>query len=561
LLRLNDCDKYPVCGSFSILLCHKQKGQTVFPEHDCGMTSHDTVPLRLSKKRHVTATDLMPSGNNDLRNVSHAAAAAAAAGSAYQTRHDESSGSHCAKRGGHVSVTHKASVERARDVCNVLKNIPVSDIRTLVHDLTRAKHIEPFAVADSSSIDTASKRSLCSWLGNQLKDPLVPDAYLKEYQHMQQCFAKLDKKSPQSLRNMLHALQPSLSQEDLETMTKLTLCQAISRLVSQSEQATILLETGSALESHQQQMDQIMGPASATHRLVPTYFQDAVTKKLMVYPHQLRNGYTFEYTTLQDCHDNDKGCPRTNDEVTHYAPNRALEAAIDGWLRENLGFSLEQLRERHGVSHTFQDWQFVSKLGAGVYGEVGKYRHKVTGEFIAIKKINKCYDVDPEIAALRALKGVCPQYLVCFVQAYLNEPGQYYYLTTEYLGAFQELKSSYLGLLEDDLLQAVFTNMVRGLDSIHQHGIVHGDIHGGNIMIHSRTGQVKYIDFGASRTIASLALSRTNVSDWLRADWRSLKQVIKEVYRRHYRQPDWFVRKMAYWETHELQPSDVEHWN
>ena len=64
----------------------------------------------------------------------------------------------------------------------------------------------PLGVSSSDDINNMDKRALCSYLGHELKDPLVSAVLEKQYSEMQKMCSTLTKNSVRDLRNMLRDL-------------------------------------------------------------------------------------------------------------------------------------------------------------------------------------------------------------------------------------------------------------------------------------------------------------------------------------------------------------------
>lgn len=95
-------------------------------------------------------------------------------------------------------------------------------------------------------------------------------------------------------------------------------------------------------------------------------------------------------------------------------------------------------------------------------------------------------------------------YILCY-QAFLEDDHNYY-IVTDYDENYKTLEEllfdrtkSYSTLINNPLFkQYVIWSLCAGLRRIHASFIVHRDIKPGNILIHIKTGTVKYIDFGIS---------------------------------------------------------------
>lgn len=66
--------------------------------------------------------------------------------------------------------------------------------------------------------------------------------------------------------------------------------------------------------------------------------------------------------------------------------------------------------------------------------------------------------------------------------------------------------------LSEDLIEIIIYETLRGLDDLHQHGMIHRDVKAGNALIES-TGQVYLADFGVSAPVMTRAGSWSDEND------------------------------------------------
>lgn len=108
-------------------------------------------------------------------------------------------------------------------------------------------------------------------------------------------------------------------------------------------------------------------------------------------------------------------------------------------------------------------------------------------------------DIQDEVDVLRHLRSRCGQYILCYIGA--AEDRQNYYIVTKFYGDFEPLDDFIQRLAHRpqqrlQLTPRILTHLVDGLREIHDAQVAHGDIKPANILIHPRTLDIKYIDFG-----------------------------------------------------------------
>jgi hypothetical protein len=151
------------------------------------------------------------------------------------------------------------------------------------------------------------------------------------------------------------------------------------------------------------------------------------------------------------------------------------------------------------------EYQFISMLGQGGFGEVVSAKNMTTGDTEVIKRINKSKiskkNFMRELNALQTLKEHCELYLLCYHSH--KETKNNYYIISEVLNDYYTLDLlSVFGRL--DLkdhkkiasIKILTQNMRKGLKVLHQLGWSHRDIKPTNILFNKYTSNIKYIDFG-----------------------------------------------------------------
>ena len=168
------------------------------------------------------------------------------------------------------------------------------------------------------------------------------------------------------------------------------------------------------------------------------------------------------------------------------------------------------------VKNTFRDkikskekfeYSLETKIGSGTYGEVyiGKYNNMdVAIKKIQIKSIELVPQLHREIDILSKLDN--PDYISTIIDYFLKKNKDksvelyivYHILNNSWIDTIRNGLDHSTGEDFYNLFSYVAKNLLEGLDYIHNHDIVHGDIKPDNILINNDTGRIVYSDFGIS---------------------------------------------------------------
>lgn len=162
----------------------------------------------------------------------------------------------------------------------------------------------------------------------------------------------------------------------------------------------------------------------------------------------------------------------------------------------------------------FEDLDLVRDIGSGCSSIVKLARHKVTGEYYALKCISLYMKQmrDQLLTELRTLfKSDCAA-LVDFHGALYREG--YVAVILEYmdLGGLDGVVKR-AGVVPEPVLAAMSYQMLWGLGYLAHERRVHRDIKPMNVLVNSK-GQVKLTDFGISRELATAVLAKTFVGSF-----------------------------------------------
>ncbi|CAG9312883.1 STK38_2 [Blepharisma stoltei] len=166
--------------------------------------------------------------------------------------------------------------------------------------------------------------------------------------------------------------------------------------------------------------------------------------------------------------------------------------------QEILHKEAEQLRQKRKRT-TIYDFEPIAIIGRGAFGEVRVVRSKISGEILAMKKMNKSEMIRKnQVQHIRAERNVLAlannPWIVELKYSFQDE--RYLYLAMEYLPGGDLMTI----LIKRDILpeaEARFyiAEMIMAVDSVHKLNYIHRDLKPDNILIDSQ-GHVKLSDFG-----------------------------------------------------------------
>ncbi|KAK6073529.1 hypothetical protein SCUP515_06864 [Seiridium cupressi] len=162
-------------------------------------------------------------------------------------------------------------------------------------------------------------------------------------------------------------------------------------------------------------------------------------------------------------------------------------------------------RERALQDPGLKDYRLGESLGKGAFGAVYKAIHWGTGEAVAVKQIklsnlpkSELRMIEAEIDLLKNLHHDNIVKYIGFVKSVdcLN-------IILEYCenGSLHSICKAY-GKFPENLVGVYMTQVLQGLQYLHDQGVIHRDIKGANILT-TKDGKVKLADFGVSTSTLS----------------------------------------------------------
>jgi serine/threonine kinase 38 len=148
---------------------------------------------------------------------------------------------------------------------------------------------------------------------------------------------------------------------------------------------------------------------------------------------------------------------------------------------------------------TVYDFEPLTIIGKGAFGEVRVVRHKATGEILAMKKMNKNEMIyKNQVQHVRAEKDILSlaqnPWIVDLKYSFQDET--YLYLGMEFLNG-GDLMTLLIrkDILSEDESRFYGAEMILAIESVHALNYIHRDLKPDNILIDAR-GHIKLSDFG-----------------------------------------------------------------
>ena len=153
-----------------------------------------------------------------------------------------------------------------------------------------------------------------------------------------------------------------------------------------------------------------------------------------------------------------------------------------------------------GSSTEGTEWKRGECLGSGTFGTVFKAFSLSQGRTFAVKQLpRRNADDVPTLHEIEILRSLKHPNIVEFLGC--EQDDYHFYIFTEYVAGYSitDMMRKYgLSALREQVIRSFTVHILRGLTYLHQNGIVHRDIKGGNILISSEGDVAKLADFGSA---------------------------------------------------------------
>ncbi|CAA7013985.1 unnamed protein product [Microthlaspi erraticum] len=169
-------------------------------------------------------------------------------------------------------------------------------------------------------------------------------------------------------------------------------------------------------------------------------------------------------------------------------------------------------RHKLGVA----DFDLLTMIGKGAFGEVRVCREKTTGQVYAMKKLKKAEmlrrgQVEHVRAERNLLAEVDSNYIVKLYCSFQDD--DHLYLVMEYLpGGDMMTLLMRKDTLSDDEAKFYVAETVLAIESIHRHNYIHRDIKPDNLLL-DRYGHLRLSDFGLCKPLDCSAIGENDFSN------------------------------------------------
>ncbi|KAH7439853.1 hypothetical protein KP509_04G079200 [Ceratopteris richardii] len=159
---------------------------------------------------------------------------------------------------------------------------------------------------------------------------------------------------------------------------------------------------------------------------------------------------------------------------------------------------------------SMDDFEPLTIIGRGAFGEVRLCRMKATGEIYAMKKLKKSEMLNRgQVEHVRAERNLLAEVdSKCIVKLYYSfQDSEYLYLIMEYLpGGDMMTLLMRKETLSEDVARFYIAETILAIESIHKHNYIHRDIKPDNLLL-DKNGHMKLSDFGLCKPLDCSALS------------------------------------------------------
>ncbi|KAF9424171.1 hypothetical protein BGZ94_008066 [Podila epigama] len=268
------------------------------------------------------------------------------------------------------------------------------------------------------------------------------------------------------------------------------------------------VRTGTVQHEHRQQLQQQKGGMATSTRLHPSAApvqSQPETSLITPNPATLRkcqsthvyflDHYIDLLSYLKDRQE------RTRDVKSKLARQQLSAEETETAWREHCAQERMTLRQRRTRTKAVQ-FQILTQVGQGGFGEVFLARKTDTNELCALKRMSKKHlhlqdEVQHILTERDVLTATRSEWHVRLLYSFQDE--EYVYLAMEFVqGGDVRTMLTARGVLREEDAKLYFAEMVLAIDALHQQGYIHRDLKPENFLI-DKTGHIKLTDFGLSK--------------------------------------------------------------
>ncbi|KAE8699528.1 Serine/threonine-protein kinase tricorner [Hibiscus syriacus] len=173
-------------------------------------------------------------------------------------------------------------------------------------------------------------------------------------------------------------------------------------------------------------------------------------------------------------------------------------------LRKYLEKKETEYMRRQRLKLGVEDFELLTMIGKGAFGEVRVCREKATGQVHAMKKLKKSEMLRRgQVEHVKAERNLLAEVdSNCIVKLYYSfQDDDYLYLVMEYLpGGDMMTLLMRKDILTEDEARFYVAETVLAIESIHKHNYIHRDIKPDNLLL-DRYGHLRLSDFGLCKPL------------------------------------------------------------
>ncbi|KAL5066906.1 hypothetical protein RYX36_017793 [Vicia faba] len=234
----------------------------------------------------------------------------------------------------------------------------------------------------------------------------------------------------------------------------------------------------------------------------------ATQQRVEAAKHYIENHYKKQMQSLQERKERRNMLEKklADAEVTEEEQNNLLK-----YLEKKETEIMRLQRHKMGAD----DFEPMTMIGKGAFGEVRVCREKATGHVYAMKKLKKSEMLRRgQVEHVKAERNLLAEVdSNCIVKLYCSfQDDEYLYLIMEYLpGGDMMTLLMRKDILTEDEARFYIGETVLAIESIHKHNYIHRDIKPDNLLL-DRSGHMKLSDFGLCKPLDCTNLQEKDLS-------------------------------------------------
>ncbi|XP_058724272.1 uncharacterized protein LOC131595809 [Vicia villosa] len=235
---------------------------------------------------------------------------------------------------------------------------------------------------------------------------------------------------------------------------------------------------------------------------------NATQQRVEAAKHYIENHYKKQMQSLQERKERRNMLEKklADAEVTEEEQNNLLK-----YLEKKETEIMRLQRHKMGAD----DFEPMTMIGKGAFGEVRVCREKSTGHVYAMKKLKKSEMLRRgQVEHVKAERNLLAEVdSNCIVKLYCSfQDDEYLYLIMEYLpGGDMMTLLMRKDILTEDEARFYIGETVLAIESIHKHNYIHRDIKPDNLLL-DRSGHMKLSDFGLCKPLDCTNLQEKDLS-------------------------------------------------